>query len=204
MDLPSDVLQFGVTLLILAITLALVWLVLQRVGRLEGRFEGLARTADVERVGAAAATSVASSLTTAADERTKPLDEGLRRVGESIARLPAPLEIKDLVPLQERLEALIRAIDELRHHVDELRSRDPQAPAETATASPGASVLRTLQQRGFESIRIVGEVAQDDAGEPSRVPVEARRAGMSFKGFVTLEDGRVGEVALKPVTEVFP
>ena len=203
MDLPSDLsnlVPFGTLLLVLAITLVLVWLVLQRVGKLDARFDGLARTSDLERTAAIAAEAAAAAAT-ASDERHKRLEEGLRRIAESVGRLPPALEPKDLVPLQERLEAVTRALDELRHHVDELRSRDPQvAPA----VAPGANVLRTLQQRGFESIRIVGDVAEDDSGETSRVPVEARRDGMSFKGFVTLEDGRVGEVALKPVTEVFP
>jgi hypothetical protein len=186
--------QFGVTLLVLALGLALLWLLVHRVGRLERRLEGLARAEDLKPVAQAAEAA-------ASDARLRPLEEGVRRVADSIARLPSPLEPKDLVPLQERLELLARAVDELRHHVDELRLRGPQPPPDVA---PGAHVLRALEQRGYESIRIVGEAAGDNSGEESRVPVEARRGGMSFKGFVRLEDGRVAEVALKPVTEVFP
>jgi Na+-transporting methylmalonyl-CoA/oxaloacetate decarboxylase gamma subunit len=194
----AAVLQFGVTLVVLAVVLVLLWLVLQRVGGIERRFEGLARSEELQQVARAVEAAAESAAT---DARFHPLEEGVRRLGDAIARLPVPLEAKELVPLQERLELLARAIDELRHHVDELRSRDPQASVDVA---PGANVLRALQQRGFESIRIVGGVADEETSDAGRVPVEARRAGMSFKGWVTLENGRVGDISLKPVTEVFP
>jgi hypothetical protein len=181
---------FGITLLVLGLIVALLWLVLQRVGRLDQRLGGTARQEDLSKLADSAAS----------DARLKPIEEGVRRLGEAIARLPAPLEAKDLVPVQERLELLSRVVDELRHHVDELRSREPGG----ADVGPGAKVLRTLEQRGFDSIRILSQVSEDEAGASARIPVEAHRAGMSFKGFVTLEEGRVADVALKPVTEVFP
>jgi len=183
--------QLGVALVLLALVLVSLWLVVWRLARVERRVDGLARSDDVQKIVEAAGS----------DARFRPLEEGIRRVADSLGRLPTPLEAKDLVPLQERLELLARVTDELRHHVDELRSRDPIAAAELG---PGARVLRTLEQRGFDSIRILAQVLEDEAGEAARIPVEAHRAGMSYKGFVTLEDGRVAEVALKPVTEVFP
>jgi len=186
--------EFGVTLLILAVVLALAWLVLQRVGALGRGVRELARAEDLRAL-------ARSAEAAGSHERLQPIEESLRRLSDAVSKLPAPLEPKDLVPVQERLELLARAVDELRHHVDELRSRGPDA---VAAVGAGAQVLRTLQQRGFESVRIVGEIADEEPGDSARVPVEARRGGMSFKGFVTLEGGRVESVALKPVTEVFP
>lgn len=139
----------------------------------------------------------------AAAERIRPLEEAVRRMGEQLARLPAPVEPKDLLPLQERIELLARQIEELRLHVVELRSR-PAAGGTAAPVAPSTRLLRALEERGFERVHILGEIVAEDGGDLRRVPVEASRAGMSFKGYVTVEDGQLVEVALKPLTEVFP
>jgi hypothetical protein len=139
----------------------------------------------------------------AASDRTRPLEEAVRRMGESLARLPVPAEAKDLLPLQERLELLARQVQELRLHIDELRARIAGTTSVEPVA-PGLKLLRALEERGFESVHILAELAGDEGHELQRVPVEARRAGMSFKGHVTVEDGRLVEVALKPLTELFP
>lgn len=139
----------------------------------------------------------------AAVERLRPLEETLRRMGEAVARLPAPAEAKDLLPLHERFEMVARQLDELRVRVDEVRARAPVAGA-AAPVAPAQLLLRALEARGFERVHILGEIAPEEGGDPRRVPVEASRAGMSFKGFVTVEDGRLVEVALKPLTGIFP
>jgi len=186
--------QLGVTLLLVAVVLAAQWLLLQRLSQVDRRFDGVVRADDLRDL-----RTLAESA--ASDARLRPLEESVRRLSDAVAKLPAPLEAKDLVPVQERLEMLARAIDELRHHVDELRTRGPEP---VVVPGSGARVLRTLEQHGFDSIRIVGQVAGEEGGDSARVPVEARRAGMSFKGYVTLAEGRVADVSLKPVTEVFP
>ncbi len=134
--------------------------------------------------------------------RLVPVEEALRRLGDQVARLPAPVEPKDLAPLHDRLEQLARQIHELRHHIDELRARASEPSV--AAVSPGGRLLRQLAERGFEHVHVLGELGTEEGIEPVRVPVEARRAGMSFKGYVTLEEGRLIEVALKPLTEIFP
>ncbi len=175
--------------------LAAVALALRRLRAGLARFDALPGSDDVR---SAVAEAVAAGV-----ERTRPLEDAVRRMGEALARLPAPAEAKDLLPVQERLELLARQVQELRLHIDELRAR----VAGTTTVepvAPGLKLLRALEERGFESVHILGELAGDEGHELQRVPVEARRAGMSFKGHVTVEDGRLVEVALKPLTELFP
>lgn len=157
------------------------------------RLEELPRIEEIRSVIAAAAQP----------DQLRPLEDAVRRMGDALARLPTPAEAKDLLPLQERLELLARQIHELRLHVDELRSRAAGGAA-VAPVAPGARLLRSLEERGFEQVRILSELVGDDGAELHRVPVEARRGGMSFKGHVTIEDGRLVEVALKPLTEIFP
>ncbi len=137
------------------------------------------------------------------NERIRPLEEAMRRIGDQLARQPAPVELKDLLPIQERVELLARQIEELRLHVVELRSRAPTSQSATPVA-PGTRLLRALEERGFERVHILGEIVAEEGGDLRRVPVEAHRAGMSFKGYVTVEDGQLVEVALKPLTEIFP
>ncbi|MSR46900.1 MAG: hypothetical protein EXS13_07540 [Planctomycetes bacterium] len=158
-----------------------------------GRLDRLPTLADLKTISDAAMS----------DERLRPLADALRRMADQLASLPVPAEAKDLLPIQERLEMLARQLHELRLHVDELRARTPGG-AGSEPVAPGARLLRSLEARGFEHVHILGELVGDDGTELHRVPVEARRSGMSFKGHVTIEDGRLIEVALKPLTEIFP
>jgi len=179
----------------IALCLALVALALLRLRAGLARFDTLP---GIEQVRSALVEAAAAGA-----DRTRPLEDAVRRMGEVIARLPAPAEAKDLLPVQERLELLARQVQELRLHIDELRAR----VAGTTTVepvAPGLKLLRALEERGFESVHILAELTGDEGHELRRVPVEARRAGMSFKGHVTVEDGRLVEVALKPLTELFP
>jgi len=164
----------------------------QRIRTLVARLGDLAKLDDLRAMAAAADPA----------ERLRPVEEALRRMGDALAHLPAPVEAKDLLPVQERLEQLARQVQELRLHIDELRAQSPNAPI--VPIAPGSRLLRALEERGFESVHILGELTNEEGHDPHRVPVEARRAGMSFKGYVTVEDGRLVEVALKPLTEIFP
>lgn len=182
-----------VSLLLGGVAVLLVGVAIARVARVERGLVGLAKSDDLERIAQASA----------ADARWKSLEDGLRRIGEQVAALPEPVEAKDFVPLQERLEELTRAVHELRAHVDDLRSRDLSG-ARTTPIGAGGRLLRSLEERGYEDVRVLGEVRDDEPGEPARVPIEARRAGMSYKGFALLEEGRIVDLALRPVTETFP
>jgi hypothetical protein len=184
------VLPVAVTIACCVVVLVAVAFLAHRVGHVQRRVESLPRSEDLQQLVASASN----------ESRIGSLEEGVRRLADQIIALPAPLDAKDLVPVQERLEELARTVTELRHYVDDLRTRMPVGSDDHGS---GTRLLRALEQRGFESIHILGELS-DESGEQLRVPVEARRGGMSFKGFVSLEDGRLTEVALKPVTEVFP
>jgi hypothetical protein len=63
---------------------------------------------------------------------------------------------------------------------------------------------KTLAQSGFDMVHVLSDVIDGSSAEELRIPVEAKRGGMTYKGTVTVADGRVTEVALKPATEVFP
>ena len=99
---------------------------LQRIRTIQRRLDRLPSLDDLQ----------GAVTTVAAAERLRPLEESLRRMGDQLASLPAPAEVKDLLPLQERLEQLSRQLLELRLHVDELRAHAP-AGADAVPIAPG-------------------------------------------------------------------
>lgn len=175
-----------------ALALGLFALALRRVSALSRRFEGLSREEQVA--------ALVKPLD--AGERLRALDEQLRALKDDLSRRPKPVEVADLAPLVDRLARLEVILGDLRIRIDEQRARTEYTEHDEG-GLPGR-MRRTLEQSGFEMVHVLSDVVDGSSAEELRIPVEAKRGGMTYKGTVTVADGRVTEVALKPATEVFP
>jgi hypothetical protein len=175
-----------------ALALGLFALALRRISAVSRRLDGVVREEQL----AAMLRPLEQS------ERLRGLDEQLRGLRDDLARRPKALEASDLAPLIERIARLEVILGDLRIRIDEQRARTEYV-ADDEGGLPGR-LQRSLAQRGFEMVHVLADVVEGSNAEELRIPVEARRGGMTYKGTVTVADGRVTEVALKPATEVFP
>ena len=175
-----------------ALALALFALALRRIAALSRRFEGLSREEQVA--------ALVKPLD--AGDRLRTLDEQLRALKDDLSRRPKPAEVSDLAPIVDRLARLEVILGDLRIRIDEQRARTEYTEHDEG-GLPGR-MRRTLEQSGFEMVHVLSDVVEGTSAEELRIPVEAKRGGMTYKGTVTVADGRVTEVALKPATEVFP
>jgi hypothetical protein len=106
---------------------------------------------------------------------------------------------------QARLEdALLRSVERRSGPSEE------RLPAERAPAQPADQLLERLHNRllamGYERIQVVTPRQELDSLGEQRVEVlvEARRAGVLFKGRVTLAEGRILDVTMQPPYALFP
>jgi hypothetical protein len=175
-----------------ALALLIFLAVLRRVGRIERRLEGALREEQV----------AALVRPLDAGERLRALEELLRGLRDQVAHLPPPLAAGDLTPLADRIARLEVVLGDLRIRIDEQRARTAYT-SDDEGGLPGR-MRRSLAQRGYEMVHVLSDVMEGATSEELRIPVEARRAGMTFKGTVTVADGRITDVALKPANEVFP
>jgi hypothetical protein len=174
------------------LALGLFALALRRVSELARRFDGLSREEQVA--------ALVKPLD--AGERLRALDDQLRALKDELSRRPKPLEAADLAPLIDRLMRLEVILGDLRIRIDEQRARTEYVADDEGGLA--GRLQKSLAHSGFEMVHILGDVVEGASADELHVPVEARRGGMTFKGTVTVADGRVTDVALKPATEVFP
>ncbi len=111
----------------------------------------------------------------------------------ALEREPPSIDLKEqikpmLTEVLEGLEARLRNFTASLHQ-DQEESR-------------GALLRRVLGERGFFQVAVVSSTETEDGR--SRVVVEAKRDGMSFKGPVLIEAGRVVEQKLRPSYPMFP
>lgn len=184
--------ELGITLVLFALALGLAVLALTRIRALAQRLPEFARADQLP--------ALLKPLDPA--ERLRAVDEQLRTVREEIARLPKPLAATDLDPLLERVHRLEAMVADVRIRVDEQRARTAYSTEEEGGLA--GRVVRDLEKRGFERVRLLHDVEVESSAEELRIPVEARRGGMTFKGTATVADGRVTDVALRSATEIFP
>jgi hypothetical protein len=175
-----------------ALALGLFALALRRISAVSRRLDGVAREEQL----------AAMLRPLEAGERLRGLDDQLRGLREELSRRAKPLEASDLAPLIERVARLEVMLGDLRIRIDEQRARTEYA-GDDEGGLPGR-MRRSLAQRGYDMVHVLADVIEGPSAEELRIPVEARRGGMTYKGTVTVADGRVTEVALKPATEVFP
>jgi hypothetical protein len=135
-------------------------------------------------------------------ERLRAADEQLRALREEIARLPKPVVASDLTPLLDRFARLEVVLGDVRIRIDEQRARTEYAGDDEGGLH--GRMRRSLEQRGFEMVHVLADPVDGAGTDELRIPVEARRAGMTYKGTVTVADGRVTDVALRAAHEIFP
>ena len=175
-----------------ALALGLFALALRRISAVSRRLDGIVREEPL----------AAMLRPLEQGERLRGLDELLRGLRDDLARRPKPLEAADLAPLVERIARLEVILGDLRIRIDEQRARTEYVD-EDEEKLPG-HLHRSLAQRSYEMVHVLADVVEGSSAEELRIPVEARRSGMTYKGTVTIANNRVTEVALKPATEVFP
>ena len=175
-----------------ALALGLFALALRRVAALSRRFEGLSREEQVA--------ALVKPLD--AGDRLRTIDDQLRALKDDLSRRPKPVEAADLAPIVDRLARLEVILGDLRIRIDEQRARTEYT--EHDEGGLAGRMRKSLEQSGFEMVHVLSDVVEGTNAEELRIPVEAKRGGMTYKGTVTVADGRVTEVALKPATEVFP
>jgi hypothetical protein len=189
-------LDLGLTLFLAAVFLVGFWVLRQRLALIEERTRQLPVEGEV-------------------DALLEPLRQQLQAVRKLAVEMKALRT--EVVSLSERqsqedlqgsvtepLRRLEEELAELRRQSDQLLRRvSPQDPLDAADPLTEC-LVRHLERDGYGFIRVLSDLEAADPIEEHRVPVEARRAGVLFKGVVTLYEGRVAEVALKPSYEAFP
>ncbi len=174
-------------LLALGAGIALVWRLVEAVGRVEARLEALGR--ELEQLGGHAARLAA-----------QPEGLDLRRLEHVLI---------DLRDAQARLhEALLTGAEEAR------RAAAPSPPAPTGRPLEPAERIALLLERvhdrlhslGYERIEVVGERERlaellEGRGE---IWVEARRGAVLHKGRLEVDSGRIVDVDIRPPYAMFP
>ena len=189
--------EIGSTVFLAALGLIGFWIVTQRLSLLEERVRQVPSPDDL-------------------GARVAPLEErleGMTRVEDRLRAIDGTLQALASRPAddgqqerwRESLAALEGSFAELRQQVEKLRLGDSQNASTTAAVDPlSEHLIRFLEREGYGGIRVLADLEAADPLDEHRVPVEARRSGVSYKGLVTLSDGRVSGVALKPSSEAFP
>ena len=135
-------------------------------------------------------------------ERMRAADDQLRALREDVGRLPKPLVAADVAPLLDRLARLEVILGDVRIRIDEQRARTEYAGDDEGGLH--GRMRRSLAQRGFEMVHVLADPVERTAGNELRIPIEARRASMTYKRTVTVADGQVTDVVLRAAHEIFP
>ncbi len=123
-------------------------------------------------------------------ERLETMEKALH---ETLDREPPSIDLK--AQIRPMLTEVVESLDaRLRNFTASLHKDQEE--------SMGERVRRVLGERGFSEVTVVSSA--DTEGGRSRVVVEAKRDGMSFKGPVLIEKGRVVEQKLRPSYPMFP
>jgi len=126
---------------------------------------------------------------------------GLKQLSRAIApgsRPEAPPPI-DLEPLNSSLEGIRGSLDAVEEHLDSVAS-DLRREREVRLRE---MIERRFHGRGFQSIQILGDLAGGFHGAV-RVTVEGQKGGVTYKGYVALEEGQIIDEKLSSSHEIFP
>jgi len=110
-----------------------------------------------------------------------------------------PEAVPDVEALAETLADSVRPL--IREALESLDGRI-RSLAETRDAGVEGAVMKSLSERGFSDVVLTREATTAEGR--TKVIVEARRDGMTYKGPVILDDGRVVEQRLSPSYSMFP
>lgn len=182
--------------------LLLVFLVLR--GRLDALAAELrAARRDVEGVGKgldAIDARAAAALVEVASARDRlAVDEGAEEV-EGRASVPVVVDLgAQLDPLHEELGRTRRELQGLTRRVGELATELEHERARRL----GETIRERFERQGFQSIRVLADPSLLEGGD-ARVPLEGMKGGITYKGYVVVEDGRIVDEKMTSSYEVFP
>ncbi len=149
------------------------------------------------------------------DDRLRALDDRLRQLAEAFDKVRLERVEAQLDRLHDDLEDLREAAGDVRHAVVQI----PQPAArgddgggasgvglrdETPAARLVGVVESRLLQLGYRNLRLLTQLGDVQLSDDLEVQVECERGGMALKGRVVLRNGSVHDVALQPVSQMFP
>ncbi|MFH0944758.1 MAG: hypothetical protein V2A76_06130 [Planctomycetota bacterium] len=112
---------------------------------------------------------------------------------------PPPSVPVDLSPVHAALDEMRQELSGMERHLESMAGD----LARERSVHMREMVERRFYGRGYQSIRVVGEIPYG-LKEPMRLPVEGTKGGVTYKGFVMIEDGQIVEEKMSSSTEVFP
>jgi vacuolar-type H+-ATPase subunit I/STV1 len=187
------------TVALLGLLLFVVLRAVGKVNRIEGELRRLAAKLEEPRPDLLTPVSRVEEQLAGLGEKLDMLDHRNRLQEIEEALKAASSREFPVVRVAEEVEPLIKeAVESLDARLRELAASLKEDRRETRTEL----LTRVLNDRGFRDVTVV-EVTEEEGGR-ARVSVEARRDGMTFKGPVTIENGRVVEQKLTPSYPMFP
>jgi hypothetical protein len=150
------------------------------------------------------------------DDRLRGLDDRLRLLGEGFEKVRLDRVEAHLDRLHDDLEDLREATADVQQAVVQIPApqapvvlrEDPVAPVAASSEAPGervrAMVETRLLQLGYHDLQILTDLSALRAEHDIDVQVECERGGMPRKGRVLVRNGRVRDVALQSIVQMFP
>jgi hypothetical protein len=127
------------------------------------------------------------------EEKLGPIRQSLQmNEGESVSR-----QLKEIQGIVMKLE---QKMD--RHAaIKPVSDGDPGKPLDLYE-----EIEKRLKARGFKNISILVESPEETESKEGEVklPLEAYRGGVAYKGFAILKEGRIVSEQIKPAYEAFP
>jgi len=169
--------------------LLLVFLVLR--GRLDALSAGISSTRhDVDRLGTdVRAREVPKPSIPEDDELARP--EDAPATPADVAARVDPIH-DELLGLRREVQTLVRRVGELTAEFETERNRRLEETIE-----------ERFQRKGFTSVRLLGSPSEEPVTN-ARIPLEGVKGGITYKGYVVIDDGRIVDEKMTSSYEVFP
>ena len=149
------------------------------------------------------------------------VDDRLRVMDERLLQLVESLEKVRLVGVEARIDRLHEDLEDLREVTIAVRHAVVQLPlppgagsaaagaaAAPVVESPAAQIASAVEGRllqlGYGNLQILTDLTGAMSDRDVEVVVECDRAGMAAKGRVLVRNGRVRDVAIQTVAQMFP
>lgn len=132
-----------------------------------------------------------------------------RAEGLASASAPAASELAEpalTVDFGGQLDPLFDEVTRMRREVQGLGRRVGELAGELETERGrrlGETIRERFERQGFQSIRVLSDPSELEGAE-ARVPIEGVKGGITYKGYVLVEDGRVVDEKMTSSYEVFP
>jgi hypothetical protein len=137
------------------------------------------------------------------------LPDRLDRLEERLAALllaeenpAAPPAVNVQVEIADDLREAVRSAI---HEVERDLKKILRATGRTRAEQLGSRISRRLLDEGYTSVRITGGLPRTRSGRALvRVPVDAERDGLRFRGVVVMRGNEIEETRLSPEHRMFP